>query len=114
MRKSGGYQIHTSQLAMRRALEHLILILVITTLHLTSLGVGVVHAEQRRFVDPDWERRVSYLKLGRRWRRQQDQRGWQSFAPLRAGSCARPLPNCRPCARAVFGGSNGVDLPIAV
>ena len=47
--KSGGYQIHTSQLATPEALERLILILAITTLHLTSLGVGIVHAEKRSF-----------------------------------------------------------------
>ncbi len=47
--KSGGYQIHLSQLATPEALERLILILAIATLHLTSLGVGVVHAEKRSF-----------------------------------------------------------------
>jgi Transposase DDE domain len=73
--KSGGYQIHISQLATPEALERLILILAMTTLHLTSIGVGVVHAEKRRFVDPHWKRRLSYLKIGWGWQRQQDQRG---------------------------------------
>ncbi len=47
--KSGGYQIHTSRLATPEALERLLLILAIATLHLTSIGVGVVHAEKRSF-----------------------------------------------------------------
>jgi hypothetical protein len=47
--KSGGYQLHTSQLATPDALERLLLILAIATLHLTSLGVGVVYAEKRSF-----------------------------------------------------------------
>ena len=90
--KSGGYQIHISQLATPEALERLILILAMTTLHLTSIGVGVVHAEKRRFVDPHWKRRLSYLKIGWGWRRQQDQRGWQVFAPFWLDPAPDPLP----------------------
>ena len=44
--KSGGYQIHLSQLATSDALERLLLILAIATLHFTSMGAGVVHAEK--------------------------------------------------------------------
>jgi hypothetical protein len=110
--KSGGYQIHTSQLEMPEALERLILIIAMTTLHLTSIGVGVVHAEQRRFVDPHWERRVSYLKLGWRWRRQQEQRGWQAFAPFWLDPDPDPFPVLTP-RRAVLGESKSVDLSIA-
>ena len=110
--KSGGYQIHTSQLAMPEALERLILILAMTTLHLTSIGVGVVHAEKRRFVDPHWERRLSYLKLGWGWRRQQEQRGWQAFAPFWLDPEPDPFPLLA-SRRAVLAGSNGVDLPMA-
>ncbi len=111
--KSGGYQIHTSQLATPEALERLILILAIATLHLTSIGVGVVHAEKRRWVDQHWERRVSYLKLGWRWLRQQNQRDWQTFTPFWLDPAPDPFP---PLAspRAFFGRSNDVDLPIAV
>src|SRR6266496_2411951 len=42
--KSGGYQIHSSQLATPEALDRLILILAMTTLHLTSIGVAVATA----------------------------------------------------------------------
>ncbi len=80
--KSGGYQIHSSELATPEALERLILILAIATLHLTSIGAGVVQAGKHRWVDTHWDRGLSYLKLGWRWRRQQYQRGWQAFAPF--------------------------------
>jgi hypothetical protein len=46
-----------------------------SALHLTSIGVGVVHAGQRSLVDPHWDRRLSHLSLGWRERRPQDQRG---------------------------------------
>jgi hypothetical protein len=110
--KTGGYQIHISQLATPQSLERLILILAMTTLHLTSIGGGVVHAEKRRFVDPHWERRMSYLKLGWRWRRQQDQRGWQAFAPFWLDPAPDPFPLL--ASRRAIGEKNGVDLPMAV
>jgi hypothetical protein len=66
--------------------------MAITTLHLTSLGVGVVHAGKRRWVDPHWERRMSYLKLGWRWRRQQEQHGGPTFAPFWLDPEPDPFP----------------------
>ena len=80
--KSGGYQIHTSELATPEALERLILILAIATLHFTSIGVSFVQVGKRRFVDTHWDRGLSYLKIGWRWRRQQYLHGWQTFAPF--------------------------------
>ena len=90
--KSGGYQIHTSHLATPEALERLILILAIATLHLTSVGAGVVQAGKQRWVDTHWDRGLSYLKLGWRWRQQQYQRGWQAFAPFWLDPAPDPLP----------------------
>jgi hypothetical protein len=58
--KSGGYQLHTSQLATPEALERLILVVAIATLHLTSIGTGVVQGDKRRWVDTHWDRGVSY------------------------------------------------------
>ncbi len=110
--KSGGYQIHLSQLTTPEALERLILILAIATLHLTSIGVGVVRAEKRRWVDPHWERRLSYLKLGWRWRRQLNQRAWQAFAPFWLDPAPDPFPVLASC-RTVLRGSHDVDLPMA-
>ncbi len=90
--KSGGYQIHTSELATPEALERLILILAIATVHLTSLGVGVVQAGKRRWVDTHWDRGLSYLNIGWRWQRQQNQRGWQAFAPFWLDPAPDPFP----------------------
>ena len=110
--KSGGYQLHTSQLTTPEALERLILIVALTTLHLTSLGVGVVHAEKSRFVDHHWERRLSYLKLGWRWRRQQYQRAWQAFAPFWLDPAPDPFPVLA-SRRVILEGSHTNDLPTA-
>jgi Transposase DDE domain len=110
--KSGGYQIHTSELATPEALERLILILAIATLHLTSIGVGVVQAGKHRWVDTHWDRGLSYLKLGWRWRRQQDQRGWQAFAPFWLDPAPDPLPVLA-SRRTIVGETNTIDLPNA-
>jgi len=111
--KSGGYQIHSSQLATPEALDRLILILAMTTLHLTSIGVGVVRAEKRRWVDPHWERRMSYLKLGWRWRQQQGQRGWQAFPPFWLDPAPDPFPVLA-SPRTALRENHDVDLPMAV
>lgn len=47
--KSGGYQLQTSELATPQALERLRLFVAIATLHLTSIGVGVVQAGKQIF-----------------------------------------------------------------
>jgi hypothetical protein len=94
--KSGGYQLQTSRLATPDALERLVLILALTTLYLTSLGTAVVQADKWRWVDPHWERGLSYLQLGWRWRRQQTQRGWQGFAPFQLDPAPDPLPLLAP------------------
>ncbi len=111
--KSGGYQLHISELATPEALERLLLIVAIATLHLTSLGVGVVHAEKRRWVDPHWDRRLSYLNIGWRWRRQQYQRGWQAFAPFWLDPAPDPFP-VLVSRRTILGERNGANLPMAV
>lgn len=78
--KSGGFQVQTSEMQSPEALERLFLILAIATLHFTSVGVGVVRAKLRRWVDTHWDRGASYFKIGWRWLRQQYRRGWQVFA----------------------------------
>ncbi|SRR6266487_755568 len=90
--KSGGFQLQASELSPPEALERLLLIVAIATLHLTSLGVGVVQAGKRRWVDTHWDRGLSYLKLGWRWRQQQYQRGWQTFVPFWLDPEPDPLP----------------------
>jgi hypothetical protein len=111
--KSGGYQIHTSELATPEALERLILILAIATVHLTSLGVGVVQAGKRRWVDTHWDRGLSYLNIGWRWQRQQYQRGWQAFAPFWLDPAPDPFPALA-SRRAIVRERKDVDLPTAV
>lgn len=111
--KSGGYQIHTSELATPEALERLILILAIATLHLTSVGAGVVQAGKHRWVVTHWDRGLSYLKLGWRWREPQYQRGWQAFAPFWLDPAPDPLPALA-SRRAVLKKRKSVDLPTAV
>ncbi len=111
--KSGGYQIHTSQLATPEALERLLLNVAIATLHLTSLGVGVVHAEKRRWVDVYWDRGLSYLKIGWRWRWQGYRRGWPMFSPFWLDPAPDPLPVFASHRNAVSQSSD-VDLSIAV
>ncbi len=110
--KSGGYQLQTSRLAAPEALERLLLILALTTLHLTSLGVGVVHAKKNRFVDHHWERRLSYVKLGWRWQRQQKQHAWQAFAPFWLDPVPDPFPVLA-SRRTILEGSLASDLPTA-
>jgi len=58
--KSGGYQIHLSELATPEALERLLLILAIATVHWTSTGGSRVQAGKWRWVDAHWGRGLSY------------------------------------------------------
>jgi hypothetical protein len=111
-RKSGGSQLQTSRLATPEARERLLLILALTTLHLTSLGVGVVHAKKSRFVDHHRERRLSYMKLGWRWQRQQQLRAWQAFAPFWLDPAPDPFPVLA-SRRTILEGSHASDLPTA-
>jgi hypothetical protein len=77
--KSGGFQLESSVLATPDAVERLVLILAIATIYFTSIGIGVVKANVRRFVDTHWDRGLSYLKIGWRWVRQCYRRGWHVF-----------------------------------
>ena len=90
--KSGGFQLQRSELATPEALERLLLIIALATLYLTCIGAGVVQAGKHRWVDHHWDRGLSSLQLGTRWRRQQGQRGWQSFAPFQLDPAPDPLP----------------------
>ncbi len=90
--QSGCFQLHKSRLTTPDALERLLLCLALATLYLTSLGTGVVQAEQWRRVDHHWERGLSYLQLGAGFRRQQGQRGWQAFPPFRLDPAPDSLP----------------------
>jgi hypothetical protein len=79
--KSGGFQVESSELACPQALERLMLIVALATVHFLSTGLGVVRAKLRRWVDTHWDRGLSYFKIGWRWLRQQYRRQWPSFPP---------------------------------
>ena len=76
---SGGFQVQTNELQTPEALERLFLIVAIARLHCSSIGVGVVRAQVRRWVDTHWDRGLSYLKIGWRWLSQQYRTGWRTF-----------------------------------
>lgn len=90
--KSGGFQVHRSELQTPEALERLFLIIAVATLHFTSTGVEVVRAEVRRWVDSHWDRGLSYLKIGWRWLKQQYRRGWRAFATFWLDPAPDPMP----------------------
>jgi DDE family transposase len=90
--KSGGFQVQTTELTTPEALERLFLILAIATLYCTSIGVGVVRAQMRRWVDTHWDRGLSYLKIGWRWLREQYHNGWQTFRAFWLDPAPDPEP----------------------
>jgi hypothetical protein len=92
--KSGGFQLQASELATPEALERLLLIVAIATLHLTSLGWGVVQAGKRRWVDTHWDRGLSYLKMGAV--ATTAGAAWMAdLCSFLAGSCTRSTPSFR-------------------
>jgi len=77
--KSGGFQLESSELATPDAVERLVLILAIATIYFTSIGLEVVQANVRRFVDTHCDRGLSYLEIGWQWLRQCYRRGCLVF-----------------------------------
>lgn len=90
--QSGGCQVQTTELETPEALERLFLILAIATLHCTSIGVGVVRAQVRRWVATHWDRGLSYLKIGWRWLNQQHRRGWNALRSVWLDPAPDPEP----------------------
>ena len=62
--KSNGFQLESSLIRSAPALTRLCLVLAMTTLYLVSQGVAVVKQGNRRWVDPQWFRGQSYVKIG--------------------------------------------------
>jgi hypothetical protein len=90
--KSGGFQLESSELACPEALERLMLIVALATLHFLSSGLRVVEAQLRRCVDPHWDRGLSYFKIWWRWLRQQYRRHWPAFPSLRIDPSPTSVP----------------------
>jgi len=80
--KSGGFQVESTKLADPKAMARLFLVLAVTTLHFTSVGVAVVKCKTRRWVDTHWDRGMSYLKIGWYWLRQQFRKNWPLLPPF--------------------------------
>jgi hypothetical protein len=74
--KSNGFQVQASQLNEPETLSRLFFILAVATLYFASVGVGVVRARVRRWVDTHWDRGMSYLKIGWSRLRQQYCHAW--------------------------------------
>jgi hypothetical protein len=90
--KSGGFQVQTSELQTPEALERLFLVLAVATLYFTSVGLSVVRAGVRRWVDTHWDRGLSYFKIGWRWLSQQYRRAWRVFATFWLDPAPDPTP----------------------
>jgi hypothetical protein len=86
--KSGGFQLESTEVASPEALERLMLIMALATVHFLSTGLFVVRAKLRRWVDTHWDRGLSYFKIGWRWLRQQHRRHWPVFPSF----CIDPSP----------------------
>lgn len=65
--KSAGFQIESSEIRNAAMLSRLGLVLATTTLFLVSTGTAVVHLGLRQWVDPHWQRGLSYFQIGWRW-----------------------------------------------
>jgi hypothetical protein len=92
--KTGGYQLHSSQLATPEALEHLILILAMTTLHLTSLGGGR-SGREASFRGSSLGAPYELCETGVAVATAAGAAGMASLCPFLAGSCTRPIPSSR-------------------
>ena len=67
--KSGGFQLEDCELSDPLAVERLLLVMAVATLHLVTLGSYVVAQELRTSVDGHWQRGLSYFQIGWRWLR---------------------------------------------
>lgn len=67
--KSGGFQLEECELSDPLAVERLLLVMAVATLHLVTLGSYVVAQGLRSSVDGHWVRGLSYFQLGWRWLR---------------------------------------------
>lgn len=90
--KSGGFQVESSHLDDPQAIARLFLVLAVTTLHFTCVGVAVVKQNTRRWVDTHWDRGMSYLKIGWRWLRQQFRKNWPVLPPFELDPKPDPEP----------------------
>ena len=65
--KSAGFQIESSEIRNAAMLSRLGLVLATATLFLVNTGTAVVRLGLRKWVDPHWQRGLSYFQIGWRW-----------------------------------------------
>lgn len=104
--KSAGFQLESSEIEDEHALARLGLILATTTLYLVNCGLAVVATGQRRWVDPHWQRGLSYFQIGWRWVRHALAQGKQLFISL----WFQPGPDPEP----VYASKKQAATPIAI
>jgi len=104
--KSAGFQLESSEIRDEQALDRLGLILAVATLYLVNTGVAVVATDQRRWIDPHWQRGLSYFQLGWRWIRHALATGKQLFIAL----WLTPGPDPEP----VYASKKQAATPIAI
>lgn len=90
--QSHGFQLESSLIRSAKALERLCGVLALTTRSLVSPGTEVVTPGPRRWVDAQWLRGQSYLKIGWRWVQLALSRGYALTTSLRVSAEADPEP----------------------
>lgn len=90
--KSNGFQLESSRLRDALALERLFLVIAVATLYLTTQGTQVVASGRRKWVDPHWQRGMSYLKIGWNWVRMSLTQGWKFTIHLALSGQPDPQP----------------------
>jgi hypothetical protein len=65
--KSNAFNLESSRLRDKFALSQLCGVIALKMLFLLLQGTQVVASGKRRWVDPHWQRGMSYLKLGWNW-----------------------------------------------
>jgi hypothetical protein len=104
--KSAGFQIESSEIRNACMLSRLGLILATTTLFLVSTGTAVVHLGLRQWVDPHWQRGLSYFQIGWRWL----VHALANAKPLQPRFWLEPGPDPQP----VFASKSQAAKPIAI
>jgi len=89
---SNGLPLESSLIRAAEALTRLCVVLAVTTLYLVAQGTEVVNQGKRRWVDAQWLRGQSYVKLGWNWVKLALSRGWQLSPTLCLSSACAPEP----------------------
>jgi hypothetical protein len=89
---SNGFQLESSLSRSAKALARLCGVLALTTLYPVAPGTAVVHQGKRRWVDAQWFRGQSYLKIGWNWVKLALSRGYELLTSVHLSAEAEPAP----------------------